>query len=244
MCVLAFAWKPNRRWRLVAAANRDEYHQRSSLPLARWDTSRELLAGKDLVSGGTWMGVSEGGRFAAVTNIRGQPGGPGRASRGQLVLRSLLNPDRTLDQDFAERFNAFNLIVAEPGGATFTTNRPGFAAHPLDAGIYGLSNGELDEPWPKTVRIKAGLAEWLDTSGEPIELLDLLAEGASEVSGHSPGESHLSPVFIADPDYGTRCSTVVAIDENGHGTIMERRYSAQAQAIGETVFHFRWPVAE
>src|SRR5690348_12677391 len=98
MCVLAFAWRPNSRWRLVAAGNRDELHARPAQPLARWEQPPHLLAGKDLVSGGAWMGVSEDGRFAVVTNIRGHGApDPGLESRGTLVVRLLTEPAFELD---------------------------------------------------------------------------------------------------------------------------------------------------
>src|SRR4029079_6710897 len=153
MCVLAFAWRAHPRWQLVVAGNRDELHARPTLPLARWDEPDHVLAGRDLQSGGSWLGVSEEGRFAVVTNLRGfgLPV-PGRVSRGALVSDFLSGSGRYVDSELAELsdFNPFNLIVADRKRACFLSNRPEKIRSTLAPGIYGLSNGALDEPWPKT----------------------------------------------------------------------------------------------
>jgi uncharacterized protein with NRDE domain len=244
MCVLALAWKPNPRWHLVVAANRDELHCRAAVPLARWDHPRQVLAGRDLLSGGTWMGVSEEGRFAAVTNVRGYGAlASDRESRGQLVLDLLTGASREIDEQFAADFNPFNVIVVARGTAAFAASQPSFQVRTLDPDVYGLSNGELDESWPKTMRVRSGLREWLEGGTDrPAELLERLAEGSSAVPDDSVREPHLSPVFMRDRRYGTRCSTIVAVDAKGQGTIVERRYSADAQVTGETTLRFTWPL--
>jgi uncharacterized protein with NRDE domain len=242
MCVLAFAWRPNSRWRLVAAGNRDELHARPAQPLARWEQPPHLLAVKDLVSGGTWMGVSEDGRFAVVTNIRGHGApDPELESRGTLVVQLLTEPAFELDQASAAHFNAFNVITAEGDHASFYANRPAFQRRLLAPGVYGLSNADLDDPWPKTVRLRSGVERWLaDGESDAAELLDLLAEGRDQTLDPRD-EAHLSPIFMRNPVYGTRCSTVVLIDSEGHGTIVERSYSPAATVTGETELSFRWP---
>ena len=243
MCVLAFAWHAHPRWPLVLAGNRDELHARPAAPLARWNPE-ELIAGRDLQSGGTWLGVSEAGRFAVVTNLHGfGPPVPARASRGALVTRILAGAADPLPVA-PDAYNPFNLIEAGPMQAWFLTNRPKPGRALLEPGIYGLSNGQLDEPWPKTVRLKSVLTDWLsDGEHEPARLLDALGERTLP-DVELPAGSHdpsLSPIFTLDPIYGTRCSTVVAIDDTGAGRIIERRYTADGVATGETTIDFSWP---
>jgi uncharacterized protein with NRDE domain len=242
MCVLAFAWRPNSRWRLVAAGNRDELHARPTEPLSCWDQPPHLLAGRDLVSGGTWMGVSEAGRFAVVTNIRGHGSpDPELESRGALVVRLLTEPAASLEAGMSARFNAFNVIAADGDQASFFANRPTFQRRSLAPGVYGLSNADLDDPWPKTVRLRSGVVGWLaDRASAATELLDLLAEGR-ETPFDVLTEAHNSQLFMRNPLYGTRCSTVVLIDSEGRGTIVERSYSPDATVTGEVELSFRWP---
>jgi uncharacterized protein with NRDE domain len=252
MCVLALAWRAHPHWRLVVAGNRDELHSRPARGLARWDKADHLLAGKDLQSGGSWLGVSENGRFAAVTNLRGyDPPVAGRISRGSLVTDFLLNEGVYADPAKADlsQFNPFNLIIADRRKASFLSNRSDNLQTLLAPGIYGLSNGALDQPWPKTMRLKQKLLEWIvNGSGKPGLLLEDLREDTlpeegirRAVASDVPQEPPLSPIFIRNPIYGTRCSTVVAVDEQGNGFISERRYTSAGEAAGETALSFLWP---
>lgn len=251
MCVLAFAWRAHPNWSLVVAGNRDELHARPAEYLSRWDRPGHLLAGRDLQSGGTWLGISEQGRFAVVTNLRGYGAPePHRPSRGELVTDVLGGEGHYADLRDAELadFNPFNLITADVDEAHFLTNRPTNHQRLLGAGIYGLSNGGLDEPWPKTVRLKEMMVDWLSReSADPGILLDDLREEDLPSVGTScagpsdvPQEPPLSPIFIRSPVYGTRCSTVVAIDNNGRGTIIERSYDASGNKKNETGLTFSW----
>lgn len=253
MCVLALAWKAHPRWQLVMMGNRDELHERPAAPLARWAQPDYLIAGRDLLSGGTWAGVSEQGRFAVVTNLRGYgTPQPNRVSRGSLVTHLLAGEGRYADADAADLvdFNPFNLIVADRDRAWFLSNRPEPVRSSLAPGLYGLSNGALDEPWPKTLRVKEMLLDWIVAGAtRPPALLDGLGEDRLPDAGLAPAspsdaplEPLLSPVFIRQPVYGTRCSTVVAIDVEGRGEIIERRYSADGAVMGETGLDFGWPV--
>lgn len=252
MCVLAFAWRADPRWPLVMAGNRDELHDRPASPLARWDEPDHLIAGRDLLSGGTWLGVSEQGRFAVVTNLRGfGPPAADRESRGALVTGLLAGEGPHGDPETADLsvFNPFNLILADGERARFLSNRPDEVRGGLAPGIYGLSNGGLDDPWPKTMRLKARLLAWLGRDGARPEVLlqDLGDDRLPEVGVHQappsevPQEPALSPIFIRHPVYGTRCSTVVAIDEKGRGRVIERRFDAAGAATGETAIGFSWP---
>lgn len=251
MCVLAFAWRAHPRWPLIVAGNRDELHARPAAPLARWDTPSHLLAGRDLQSGGTWLGVSERRRFAVVTNLRGYGlPEPGQPSRGALVTDFLSVEGRYADPRDADlsEFNPFNLIAADRERAWFLSNRPTNVRSLLAPGIYGLSNGALDEPWPKTMRLKEILLEWIVTgSAQPDTLLEDLREESlpgvgipSPVPSDVPQEPPLSPIFIRNPVYGTRCSTVVAVDDRDQGVIIERRYDPAGNEAGETALSFSW----
>lgn len=252
MCVLAMAWRAHPRWRLIVAGNRDELHARPARPLGRWPEPDHLLAGKDLASGGTWLGVSEAGRFAVVTNLRGFGGPrPGAPSRG-FLLRDVLSGDGPYaepDDTTLAAFSPFNLIRVREGSADFWTNEPAPARSPLLPGLYGLSNGRLDEPWPKTVRLKTILADWLAADADRPEALldglqeDRLAASADPLIAPSdvPLEPPVSPIFIRNPLYGTRCGTVVAVDARGQGRIIERRFNAAGVATGQTALPFAWP---
>jgi uncharacterized protein with NRDE domain len=146
-------------------------------------------------------------------------------------------------------FNPFNLIVADADRATFLTNRPEPQRARLAPGLYGLSNGRLDEPWPKTMRLKAVLLGWLgDEGGDPEGLFAGLRETVLPPIGAPPAapsdvpqEPPLSSIFIEHPVYGTRCSTVVLVDAEGRGLIAERRFAPDGRATGDTRIDFRWP---
>jgi uncharacterized protein with NRDE domain len=251
MCVAAFAWNAHPRWLLVAIGNRDEFHERPAAPLAAWEEGG-ILAGRDLRSGGTWLGVATAGRFALVTNLRGHGDpDPARASRGSLVTDLLAGSGRYADPDTAplDAFNPFNLILADNTEARFLTNRPQPVRTHLAHGIYGLSNGTLDEPWPKTLALKAGLLDWLvsDAREDFSPLFAALRSERLEPVGLHPGqasdvplEAPETPPFIRDAVYGTRCGTVVAIDREGRGQIVERRFSQTGDAMGETALRFHW----
>ena len=241
MCVAALAWKAHPRWRLVVAANRDEYHERPTGPLVPWESG--VLAGRDLRAGGTWLGAHGNGRFALVTNYRveGYPQ-PGRLSRGGLVTGWL----ESSGLGDTAAMNPFNLFCVGPEGLRFVTNWPEDAEEErlLPPGIHGLSNGPFDRPWPKAQRLCTGVAEWLAIGEAEIEplfaaLRDETARQPVDTHRTDP-EPRLSGVFIHDPVYGTRCSTVVTVDAAGEGRIVERRFDASGAACGETALAFRW----
>lgn len=238
MCVLALAWKAHPRWLLVAAANRDERHDRPTAPLGRWTDLPDIVAGRDLLSGGTWLGVSAAGRFAAVTNLRGfGPPDPALASRGALVTDLLSGEaERIGPAEALAGFNPFNAVIVDGSRLQFLSNRPEPVRRTLAPGIYGMSNGPLDEPWPKTRRLKERLAGWMAEGGAAPALLDDLRDDA-----RAPAESPHAAIFVMDPDYGTRCSTVVAIDAEGRGVIVERSYTPGGDRADETGSSFDWP---
>ncbi len=253
MCIVAFAWQSHPRWKLIAIGNRDEMHARPAEPLGRWDSATHLLAGRDVEAGGTWLGLSEQGRFAVVTNVSGH-GTPDstKNSRGDL-LKDFLSGDGPYSDvpaaDFSD-FNPFNLITVVGDQALVHSNRPDSVSHGLEPGLYGLSNGPLDRPWPKSGYLNNFMQQWLDKDAEHPELLldALLDEKTHHSQQETPSdkgsafEPEYSPIFIRNPVYGTRCSTVVAVDHNGEGSMVERRYAPSGQSTGQTALSFSWPV--
>lgn len=225
MCLIVFAWQKHARHALVLAANRDEFHRRATQSARFWDDAPELLAGRDLQAGGTWLGVSRQGRFAAITNFRELRTPPVDVlSRGELVsayLRSNEDPERWLRQlqpRFA-RFAGFNLLLGTPEQLLYYSNRNG-PARALEAGVYGLSNHLLDTPWPKVIRAKRVLAERVAedrVSHEALAqvMMDQTSPNDHELPDTGVGlelERRLGSVFIDSPGYGTRCVTALTLD--------------------------------
>lgn len=231
---MSVAWDAHPKWKLVVAGNRDEYHARASAALSRWDDSPEIIAGRDLVSGGTWMGLSEAGRFAVVTNIRDADGpDPQKLSRGALAVDWLR---RGSLPDNGSRFNPFNLIVSDRDEVMLLSNRPAHTARPLGKGVHGLSNAIPDEHWPRKDRLVKAMTSWAaDSPDRPDLLLERLGdEDLPDRDAH--------PLFIRSPVYGTRCSTVVAIDRDGRGQIIERQFDSSGHKTGQTSLEFKWPL--
>lgn len=238
MCVAAIGWQAHPRWRMVAIGNRDEYHARATAPLARWDNG--IIAGRDLEAGGTWLGVHPAGRMALVTNHRvdgyAQRGAP---SRGALVTGWLLGES---PGDVAA-MNPFNLLRVGSAKASVLANYPALREARLPAGIHGLSNGALGSRWTKTARLEDALANWFSAGeDDPASLFDALGNRQPDPAPSTDGPSpEFSSVFIANPLYGTRCSTVVLIGAEGKVRIIERRFDAQGNSSGETALDFTWP---
>ncbi len=241
MCVLALAWGMHPNWVLVAAGNRDERHARATAPLSRWMARGPVIGGRDLEAGGTWLAVNEAGRLAAVTNVRGEAADPGKLSRGALVTDMLAGHE----PEDLNAYNPFNLIAVDRDGPLYLSNRPDPVRRPLSAGMHGLSNGLFDTLWPKTIRVQMGLRAWLEAGSSALEpLFAVLADerpaGAAERYEPDPFEPVDSPVFIRNPVYGTRCSTVVTVDHLGRGRIAERRFNSSGLLEGESVLSFTW----
>ena len=247
MCVVALAWLSHSRWRLVLAGNRDEFHARPTAALAAWPASG-VFAGRDLQSGGTWVGLDARGRVAVVTNVRdGLPAPHDGPSRGALPIHYLAGPANAAAttaalREEADRYAPFNLMLADAESCWHLGNHP----HQHDAlavGVHGISNGRLDAPWPKTRRLTHALQAWVDAGNDELKALwnALVDErGAADDALPDTGvglalERRLSPVFIRGSAYGTRASTIIAVDHDGRGFIHERRFGPEGVFAGETV---------
>lgn len=250
MCLILLAHEAHPRYRLVVAANRDEFHHRPTAPAHFWADAPGLLAGRDLRSGGTWMGVTRAGRWAAVTNVREvAPPPPEAPSRGELVagfLRGSGSPAEHLRalSGRAGEYPGFNLLAGEEGRVAYLSNRGGGPLE-LAPGVYGVSNALLDTPWPKVERGKAVLREMVAEGGEihPDALFRLLAESDPAPDAALPDtgvgverERMLSSLFISSPEYGTRASTVLLVDRGGGALFVERTVEAGSGAGPEARF--------
>jgi uncharacterized protein with NRDE domain len=248
MCVLALAWNVHPRYRLLLAGNRDEFHERPTAALSHWEPARDVLAGRDLRSGGTWAGLDRRGRMAVVTNVRDPrivlPQAP---SRGRLTTEFLTTAGSATAYAQALLAGAadyapFNLLVSDAVRCEFVSNHPAARRISLSEGVHGLSNGDLDEPWPKTRRLAGALADWIASGESELEPLwraladeTLAPDGELPETGIEPElERMLSATFIRDPLYGTRASTLIAVGHDGQGWISERRFGADGEFAGET----------
>lgn len=257
MCLIVFAWRMRPDLPLVVAANRDEWRARPTARLRNWaleapehddkllteiertrsqaKATKDILAGQDLQDGGTWMGLTAGGRFAALTNVRDparlRKGAPSRGALVRDFLEGNLSPSEYSQSVHAEgaRYNGFNLLAGDGESLWWTSNHSG-APQQLTPGVYGLSNSLLDTPWPKVVRARARLAEALaepELSRE--RLWALLADDAQAEDETLPDtgvglewERRLSAALIHGADYGTRSSAILLWRADGDFSICER----------------------
>jgi uncharacterized protein with NRDE domain len=250
MCLILLAWRVRADYPLVLAANRDELHARAAAS-AGWWTSPRILAGRDLSAGGAWLAVTEDGRFAALTNYRDptrqRPAAP---SRGELVPM-ILDQRRPVTQQLQElhriapAYNDFNVLFSD-GERVAVYESIVDRGRVLEAGVYGLSNHVLDTPWPKVVSAKAALAAALTRLPDESALLELLRDDRPADDHELPRtglslewERLLSSAFIRSNEYGTRCSTIVLIDQVGEAQFTEWTWSANGALAGEAAFRFR-----
>jgi uncharacterized protein with NRDE domain len=236
MCLILFAHRVVPGTPLIVAANRDEHFNRPATPAAIWDDHPGILAGRDLSEGGTWLGVSTSGRFAALTNFRNPATHRADApSRGMLVKAFLVGQmsARTYVEDIVREavpYNGFCLLVGDGRELFFYSNR---AEAPVDVepGVHGLANDLLDTPWPKVVKGRAGLEKLTRVPFAFDEYLALLDDPTPAADCDLPKrgrdlerERRHSALRILSPDYGTRCSTVLRINAEGTIDFAERSF--------------------
>ena len=252
MCLILFAIDPRARFPLVIAANRDESYNRPTTRLAFWADAPDVAAGRDLEGGGTWLGITRQGRWAALTNYR-QAGSyrQGAPSRGRLVSEYLLTkvpPQAYLDQiqTSAGKYNGFSLVVGINTEVYYLSNRARNYQRVMP-GTHGLSNHLLDTPWPKVANGRRLLEDLPDLPAAPLTEILLQALHNHSIPSDSelpdtgvgiPGERILSPTFIVSERYGTRASTVILVDQKGSVSIVERCYGSLGRPLGDRSLQF------
>jgi uncharacterized protein with NRDE domain len=252
MCLVVLAFDCHPRYRLVLAANRDEFHDRPAAPLAWWAEAPDLLGGRDLAAGGTWLGVDRRGRVGVITNYR-DPATfrPGAASRGALIPRFLAGTAPAGEfaaslADEAGELSGFSLLLFDGRRLAYAANQPESRASALEPGIYGLSNHALDTPWPKLALTRERFAAEVAADRlEPGPLLQMLRdrrpapdEALPDTGVGRERERLLSSPFIVSQDYGTRCTTVVLVGHEGDISVAECRYDRGGEPVGRTTVTF------
>ncbi|GAA0626125.1 NRDE family protein [Halomonas beimenensis] len=258
MCLIAFSHSPDGHVRLRLVANRDEFHARPAAPLAAWEDAPAIVGGRDLEAGGTWLAVHRDGRFAAVTNVR-DPGlrvPTDAPSRGALVRTALECPDlpawlAELADGDARRYAGFNLLAGD-GRRLWHLHRgrDRVTLRRVPSGLHGLSNGDLDTPWPKLIAARQGLAGSLHHGRWPDDALAALSDTTEAEDHHLPDtgvglelERRLSAAFILGRDYGTRATTWLDWRADGRLTIGERRFGPDGIPLGARHLELEAPPA-
>jgi len=254
MCLILLAYKEHPDYPFIFAANRDEFYERPSQAADFWKEQPDILGGLDLRDGGTWLGMTRSGRFAALTNFRDPVAvKTGAPSRGELVSRFLqveASPGQYLSylEDNKERFNGFSMIFGRIDELFYYCNRD--RGGPLAPGIHGLSNALLDVPWPKVRRGKQEIAALLKREPAPRadSLFRVLADQSKPQDVDLPQtgigldwERLLSPLFITSPVYGTCSATVIVADRHGSVTFEERTFSGGPEHWTAARFNYSLP---
>jgi len=248
MCLILLAWHVHPGFPLVVAANRDEYFARRTASADFWHEHPQVMAGRDLEAGGTWLGLTRYGRFAALTNyrdpVRHKPDAP---SRGRLVADFLCGDapiEAYLDSLQPAAYNGFNLLLGD-GQQLVAFSNITRQRHVLAPGIYGLSNATLDTPWPKVGAGKTALAHALATLPDETALQHLLRDDRIHPDTALPAtgvslawERLLSAAFIRSPDYGTRCSTLIKVGADGTASLDEKTWLPGGLAGGRCRYRF------
>ena len=253
MCLVLIVYDSHPDYRLIVAANRDEFYDRPTLPATFWADAPEVLAGRDLRAGGTWLGIDRAGRFGAVTNYRqGQREAGAARSRGRLVSDYLTGKQSSEShiatvEGEAALYNGFSLLAGDARELVYFSNRESIVRR-LTPGVHGLSNHLLDTPWPKVTTGKAALGALGKVRAAPeltADLLALLSDRERPADGRLPEtgvgpewERLLSSAFIATAEYGTRSSTVVLIGRDDRVVFVERSFGPNGVAAGEVSHEF------
>ena len=240
MCLILFSYNSHPDYKLILASNRDEFYNRPTEQAAFWGESGNILAGRDVKGGGTWLGVSREGKIAAITNYRDLEAVKNDApSRGLLVSQYLQGDQKPGDylseiSRQGQVYSGFNLLAGDLKELYYYSNMGGRLKR-LTPGIYGLSNHLLDTPWPKVLKGKEGIqAVTRQADFDLNAVFDLLADPLSPMDNELPEtgvglewERILSPLFIRSDIYGTRCSTVITIDYDSKVEFIERTFSSK-----------------
>ncbi|NLM45832.1 MAG: NRDE family protein [Firmicutes bacterium] len=249
MCIILFAFDCHPDYKFICAANRDEFYTRPTREASFWE-GKNILAGKDLVRGGTWLGITRSGRFAALTNCRDSSTFMQDAlSRGLLVLRCLESTEpapvifRRISEDDSA-YNGYNLLLGDMEGLYYHSNRlPGSEVY-IEPSVHGLSNSFLDVPWPKVSKGKKRLEDCLKNGRTgPEALFDILSDDEPAPDDELPHtgvtyerEKMLSSIFVKSEDYGTTSSTVLLVSRDGHVRFWERNYEPGKRKVRSELF--------
>ena len=250
MCLVLVVWRKHPRYSCLVAANRDEFHARPTVAAEWWPDRPQILAGRDLEAGGTWLGLSRSARFAALTNYRDPEQRRSQApSRGALVT-SLLESGASVTESLAylrevgANYNGFNVIFSDGERLGIYESVRG-SGRELAPGIYGLSNHLLDTPWPKVQNAKSRLESALADLRDTAPLLALLRDDRPAPDAQLPQtgmslewERLLSSAFVRAPDYGTRCSTIIRIDIRGRAYFDEWSWNSAGEGVGRISLQF------
>jgi uncharacterized protein with NRDE domain len=250
MCLIAFALHAHPSYRLVLAANRDEFHARPTAAADFHEDDTDVYGGRDLRAGGSWLSVSRRGRVVAVTNVRAGVPESGRRSRGDLVhgfvrSRAPITDDIARLQGEAAAFGRFNLLAFDGNAMHALGNHPAFRAERVTAGVHAISNAALDLPWPKTRALHNAMTRWAGRGEtDPAPLFAALHDDRIAADHDLPDtgvglaiERRLSAAFIRGTEYGTRASTVVLVDDHRLQCI-ERRFGLEGVPAGESDVRF------
>ncbi len=252
MCLIFLSLHTHPTYKLIVAANRDEFYNRKTAPAAYWEDHPGLLGGRDLEAMGTWMAMTKTGKIAMVTNYRDPNNiNPKAPTRGKLVSDYLIHavpPDRYLKdlEPRGKEYNGFNLIVGDQDELFYYSNY-GQGVGKIENGFHGLSNHLLDTPWPKVTRVKDKFESILKAPKlQPGTLLDALydeqrapARELPETGVGAEWEQALSSMFIKTGSYGTRCSTAVLVDKQNEVSYSERVYNTGDFSSKTNTFQFR-----
>jgi uncharacterized protein with NRDE domain len=250
MCLVLVVWRAHPLYSCLVAANRDEFHARPTARAEWWPDQPQILAGRDLEAGGTWLGVTRTGRFAALTNYRDpEQRRAAVPSRGALVT-SMLESGASVAEGLTYLravggdYNGFNLIFSDGERLGIYESVRG-SGRELGPGIYGLSNHLLDTPWPKVQNAKTRLEAALLGLTDTAPLLHLLRDDRPAPDAQLPRtgvslewERLLSSAFVRAPDYGTRCSTIIRIERRGRAYFDEWSWDSVGSDIGRTSLQF------
>lgn len=250
MCILFVAVNQHKDYPLIIAANRDEFFNRGTSQSHIWESEHGIVAGKDLQAGGTWMGINKQGYIASLTNIRApQKLSLDAVTRGELVSHYLQRPEndyhKTLQRTQAN-YNGYNLLFGKWNTLAVYNNHLDQIQHLTD-GYYGLSNANLNSPWPKINKGVSKLQEYCRDGHDinPDILFNLLLDKSLAADEDLPKtgvpidwERRLSSIFILGDEYGTRSSTVLKVDKQQNVTWFERTYNNQAKCISTQSFDF------
>ncbi|MCH4809986.1 NRDE family protein [Vreelandella neptunia] len=253
MCLISFAWQPGSPTPLRLIGNRDELHARPTAPLAEWKDNPMIVGGRDLEAGGSWLAAKRGGVVAALTNVRdlqlATP--PGAPSRGELVAGALQCDDieawlTALSQGEALRYAGFNLLVATPQRLWHLhRGRDRLALSDVPPGVHGLSNADLNSPWPKLLHVRSALEQQLLPAGLlptwPAVVQRAMQNPQEAAVEELPDtgvglalERQLSAAFIVGERYGTRATSWLTLDAQGSIDITEQRFGPLGHFEGET----------